>query len=78
MYIGYWWESQEERYHWGNKDLGGWTILKWILERWDGILEVEGGSSGSHSLENSVSKRLWTCHKTDYYLNLIQICIFQS
>jgi hypothetical protein len=33
------------------------------------ILEV-GGSSGLHSLENSVWKRLWTCHKTDYYLNL--------
>jgi hypothetical protein len=34
------------------------------------ILEVEGGSSGSHSLENSVWKRLWTYRKTDYYLNL--------
>jgi hypothetical protein len=32
------------------------------------LLEVEGGSSGSHSLENSVWKRLWTCRKTDYYL----------
>jgi hypothetical protein len=24
MHIGYWWEDQ---------DVGGWTILKWILER---------------------------------------------
>jgi hypothetical protein len=27
MHIGYWWESQKER------DVGGWTILKWISER---------------------------------------------
>jgi hypothetical protein len=23
----------EERDHWEDKDVGGWTILKWILER---------------------------------------------
>jgi hypothetical protein len=34
----------------------------------DVLKEVEGGSSGSHSLEKSVWKRLWTCRKTDYYL----------
>jgi hypothetical protein len=33
------------------------------------ILEVEGGSSRSHSLENSVWKRLLTCRETDKYLN---------
>jgi hypothetical protein len=37
MHIGYWWESQKERDHWEDQDVGGWTILKWILERWDGI-----------------------------------------
>jgi hypothetical protein len=31
-------------------------------------LEVEGGSSRSHSLENSVWKRLLTCRGTDKYL----------
>jgi hypothetical protein len=31
--IGYWWESQKERGHWEDQDVGGWTILKWILER---------------------------------------------
>jgi hypothetical protein len=31
MHTGYWWESQKERNHWKNQDLGGWTILKWIL-----------------------------------------------
>jgi hypothetical protein len=28
MHIGYWWESQ---------NIGEWTILKWILERYDGM-----------------------------------------
>jgi hypothetical protein len=33
IYIGYWWESQKERFYWEDKDVGGWTILKWILGR---------------------------------------------
>jgi hypothetical protein len=33
MPIGYWWESQKERYHWDDQDVGGWTVLIWILER---------------------------------------------
>jgi hypothetical protein len=33
MYIGYWWE----RDHWEDQDVGGWTILKWTLETWDGV-----------------------------------------
>jgi hypothetical protein len=31
MHIGYWWEIQKERDHWEDQDVGGWTILKWIL-----------------------------------------------
>jgi hypothetical protein len=33
MDIRYWWESQKERDHYEDKDIGGWAILKWILER---------------------------------------------
>jgi hypothetical protein len=33
MHIGYWWESRNEGDHWEDQDVGGWTILKWILER---------------------------------------------
>jgi hypothetical protein len=31
MHIGYWWESQKERDHLKDQDVGGWIILKWIL-----------------------------------------------
>jgi hypothetical protein len=27
MYRGYWWESQKERHHGEEQDVGGWTIL---------------------------------------------------
>jgi hypothetical protein len=37
MNMGYWWESQKERDHWEDQDVGGWTILKWILDGWDGV-----------------------------------------
>jgi hypothetical protein len=33
VHVGYWWESQEVRDHLEDKDVGGWTVLKWILER---------------------------------------------
>jgi hypothetical protein len=29
----YIWESQKERNHWEDQGVGGWTILKLILER---------------------------------------------
>jgi hypothetical protein len=37
MHIGYWWEIQKERDHWEDEDVRGWTILKWILEKYDGM-----------------------------------------
>jgi hypothetical protein len=51
MHIGYWWESQKERDHWEDQDVGGWTILKWILEREDrmvgtGLNWLRIGTSG--------------------------------
>ena len=30
------------------------------------MLEVERGSTRSHTLEKSLWKKLWTCRKTDY------------
>jgi hypothetical protein len=39
-HIGYWWEIQKERDHWEDQDVGEWTILKWILERQDGMVWI--------------------------------------
>jgi hypothetical protein len=33
MHMGYWWESQKERDHLDDKDVGGWIILKWVSVR---------------------------------------------
>jgi hypothetical protein len=51
MNIGYWWGSQNERDHWEDQDIGVWTILKWILERsdgmvWIGLIWLRIGTSG--------------------------------
>jgi hypothetical protein len=47
MHIGYWWESQKVRNHQVNKDVGGWTILKWIIDRmgWIGLIWLRIGTS---------------------------------
>jgi hypothetical protein len=31
--IGHWWESQKGKEHYEEQDVGGWIILRWILER---------------------------------------------
>jgi hypothetical protein len=33
MHIGYWWKCQKQRDHWEDQDVGGWTILKSMIER---------------------------------------------
>jgi hypothetical protein len=33
MHVRFCWENQKEGDHWEDQDVGGWTILKWILER---------------------------------------------
>jgi hypothetical protein len=34
----YRWESQREGDDWGDQDAGGWIMVGWILERWDGMM----------------------------------------
>jgi uncharacterized membrane protein YgaE (UPF0421/DUF939 family) len=41
------------------------------LKRKANILEIERGSTRSHSMENWLCKRLWTCRKTDYVINTL-------
>jgi hypothetical protein len=38
--IGYWSESQRERNRYEDQDVGGWIILRWILEMWDGVMRT--------------------------------------
>jgi hypothetical protein len=38
MHIGFWWQSQKERYHFEDPDMGWRIILRWILERYDGVV----------------------------------------
>jgi hypothetical protein len=48
MHIGYWWESQKERDHWEDQDVGGWTRFKCILDGMGrcGWIWLRIGSSG--------------------------------
>jgi hypothetical protein len=51
IHIGYWWESQKKRDQWEDQDVGGWTISKWILERfngmvWTGLIWLRIGTTG--------------------------------
>ena len=41
---------------------------RWQLvdERKERMLEIEKASTGSHSVDDSIWKRLWTCRKKDY------------
>jgi hypothetical protein len=41
VHIGYWWESQKERDHKEDQDVGGWMILRWIFQRWGDILWMD-------------------------------------
>jgi hypothetical protein len=64
MPIRYWRESQKERDHYQDEDVGRWIILKWNLQRQDGVvwagliwLRIETG--GEHGDEPSGSIKCW-------------------
>ena len=40
------------------------------------ILEIERGSTRLHTVENSLWKRLWTCHNTEYVIMCIYTYIY--
>jgi hypothetical protein len=51
MHLGIWWEHQNERDHYEDAEVGGTIILKWILEKqnglvWTGFIWIMTGTSG--------------------------------
>ena len=36
----FWWGDPRERDHWGDKDIYGRIILRWILRKWEGVVET--------------------------------------
>jgi hypothetical protein len=51
MHIGFWWENQKERDDLEDLDVGSRIILKWTLERqdgvvWTGLVWLRIGTSG--------------------------------
>jgi len=38
---GFWWGNLRERDHWGDPDVDGKIILRWILRTWKGIVGTE-------------------------------------
>ena len=37
MCTGFWWGNLSERDHWGEPDVDGRIILKWIFRKWEGL-----------------------------------------
>ena len=38
VYTGFWWGNLRERDHWGDQDVDGRLILRWILRKWEGVM----------------------------------------
>jgi hypothetical protein len=35
---GFWWGGLRESYHWGDRDVDGRIILRWIFRKWEGVV----------------------------------------
>ena len=42
----FWWGNLRERDQWGDQDVDGRIILRWILRTWEGIWGLDGVGSG--------------------------------
>ena len=43
---GFWWGNPGERDHWGNPDVDGRIILRWIFRKWEEVVRLDGVGSG--------------------------------
>jgi len=62
---GFWWRGLREGNHWGDADVDGRIILKWIFRKWDGgmdWIEMAQDSYMWHELVN-VLMNLWVPYK---------------
>jgi hypothetical protein len=52
---GYWWGSLRERSHWGDQDIDGRIILRWIFRKVEGVM----GTGWSWLSIGTVGGHLW-------------------
>ena len=43
---GFWWGNLRERDRWGDPDVDGRIILRWIFRKWEGVVGLDGVGSG--------------------------------
>jgi hypothetical protein len=50
---GFWWGNLRERDHWGDPDVGGRIILRWIFKKCEWLWGLDGVGSGQGDVEGT-------------------------